>query len=334
MQGGLNGKTYETQAPVTGSVALGERLVSAHGDGCLRLFRGGELERAVSAHSGVILDIARVDDQSVVTGGEDGRCLYVDVDGGIKSITDFDRRWVDCVACHKGAGYFACSAGREVRLVDFRGNQSQAISHPSTVSDLAFDSKGERLAVTHYGGVTIWRLADLDEEPLRLEWTGSHLAVSWSPDDQYLVTAMQENALHGWRLRDQLHMAMSGYSSKPRSLAWVGDKPHLATSGADQLIFWPFDAPEGPMGQTPLSINYRGEAQVACVNAMDGLPMVFAGLEDGTVILAEPEEAPRALLLRGPTGSEVTTLVATHDLSHFLVGDDRGGVFVAPLKAS
>lgn len=334
MQGGLEGEMYRTHAPVTGSATLGETLVTAHGDGCLRVFRGTELQRTINGHTGVILDMARWDARSVVTGGEDGRCSLVDVDGDIEPIADFKRLWVDCVACHKGAGYLACSAGRDVRLIRVGGNQVETLPHASTVSDMAFDSKGERLAVTHYGGATIWRLADLDEEPLRLEWTGSHLAVSWSPDDQYLVTAMQENALHGWRLRDQLHMAMSGYSSKPRSLAWVGEKPHLATSGADQLIFWPFDAPEGPMGQTPLSINYRGEAEVTCVHAMDGLPMVFAGLDDGTVILAEPEEAPRALLLREPTGSEVATLAATNDLSHFLVGDDQGGVFVASLKPS
>ena len=53
-----------------------------------------------------------------------------------------------------------------------------------------------------------------------------HGAVTFSPDEKYLVTAMQENALHGWRLRDKGNLAMAGYPAKIKSFTWVGDTPH------------------------------------------------------------------------------------------------------------
>ena len=60
---------------------------------------------------------------------------------------------------------------------------------------------------------------------------------------------MQENALHGWRIRDKADLAMTGYPAKVKSFSWVGDTPHLVTSGADEAICWPFDGKDGPMGR-------------------------------------------------------------------------------------
>ena len=62
---------------------------------------------------------------------------------------------------------------------------------------------------------------------------------------------MQEPTLHGWRLADAKHMRMSGYSARVRSLSWTADGDFLATSGSEQLILWPFDGKDGPMGRQP-----------------------------------------------------------------------------------
>ena len=69
--------------------------------------------------------------------------------------------------------------------------------------------------------------------PEMLEWKGSHLDVTFSPDGRFLVTAMQEPTLHGWRLADGKHMRMSGYAAKVQSMSWSADGKWLATSGAD-----------------------------------------------------------------------------------------------------
>jgi len=56
--------------------------------------------------------------------------------------------------------------------------------------------------------------------PEFLEWAGSHLGVTFSPDNKFLVTTMHESALHGWRLADNRHMRMSGYPGRVRSMSW------------------------------------------------------------------------------------------------------------------
>ena len=66
---------------------------------------------------------------------------------------------------------------------------------------LAFLPKGYRLAAAHYNGVSLW-FPNADATPQLLEWKGSHLDATVSPDGRFLVTSMQENALHGWRLAD------------------------------------------------------------------------------------------------------------------------------------
>ena len=111
-----------------------------------------------------------------------------------------------------------------------------------------FAPKGYRLALSHYNGASLW-FPNSSEAPQVLEWKGSHLDVMWSPDGRFVVTSMQENAMHGWRVSDSKHMRMSGYPAKPRSLSWSPDGNWLATSGAEACVVWPFDGKDGPIGQ-------------------------------------------------------------------------------------
>ena len=106
-------------------------------------------------------------------------------------------------------------------------------------------------------GVTLW-FPNLEAKPESLEWKGSHLDVAWSPDGRFVVTTMQENALHGWLLQpERRDMRMTGYPAKTRSLSWSHDGQWLATSGADAVILWPFGSKEGPMGKAPRECGVR-----------------------------------------------------------------------------
>ena len=98
--------------------------------------------------------------------------------------------------------------------------------------------------------MTLW-FPNMAAKPEFLEWAGSHLAVIFSPDNKFLVTAMHEPALHGWRLADNRHMRMSGYPGRVRSMSWSAGGKALATSGADTVIVWPFASKDGPMGKEP-----------------------------------------------------------------------------------
>lgn len=325
------GMRIETGAYVTAALALGETVVAAHGDGRLRLFSGDAAPLEVAAHRGGILAMARDGETSVVTGGDDGRFCSVSLDGAVQELADFGSRWVDSVAAHGPAGLRACSVGRTVHVWSSDDGKAESFEHPSTVGGLAFDGKGRRLAVAHYGGVTLWERGERRWRSKKLVWAGSHIGVTWSPDDRYVVTVMQENALHGWRLRDKADMQMVGYPAKPLAFDWAGDAPHLATSGADQAICWPFDGKSGPMGRDPLCIAYGGKQLTTCVRALPGQQAVLAGFQDGAVLACDLEEGASSLLVRGTTGVEVTAIVVTSSLSRILIGDAGGGLVWAPL---
>ena len=88
---------------------------------------------------------------------------------------------------------------------------------------------------------------------------------------------MQEPTLHGWRLVDAKHMRMSGYSARVRSLSWTADGDFLATSGSEQLILWPFDGKDGPMGRQP-KLQAPSPARVSVVACHPRQPVVGGGL--------------------------------------------------------
>ncbi len=322
------GLTIETGAPVTGAVTAGEAVAVASGDGAVRFFRHEGAPSVTQAHDGAVLCLA-ADADHVLTGGDDGRFLRISPDGQVEEIADFGSRWVDCVAARHGQR--ACSSGKTVHVWR-KGEASPAsLDHVSTVGGLAFDAKGRRLAAAHYGGATVWARGERRWKPSKLVWKGSHCAVSFSPDSKYLVTAMQENALHGWRLRDKGHMTMQGYPAKVKSLAWAGDAPHLVTSGADEAICWPFDGKDGPMGRAPLCVAHGGKRLATCVQPLGKENAVLAGFQDGAVLLAELDEAREPTVVRGSTGSEVTAIATAGSLSHVLIGDAKGSVLWAAL---
>ncbi len=324
------GTRFEFGAPVTGAVATGGAVAAGFGDGKVRFFHPGQATVVVEAHRGVVLCMA-ADGDHVLTGGDDGRLLRISAAGDIEEIAGFGSRWVDCVAASHGRR--ACSSGCKAHVWLPGRGAATVLEHASTVGGLAFDAKGGRLAVSHYGGATIWERGDRRWKPTRLFWKGSHGGVSFSPDGKYLVTAMQENALHGWRLRDKGDLAMAGYPAKIKSFAWVGDTPHLATSGADEAICWPFDGKDGPLGRSPVCVAHGGKQLATCVRALPGERAVFTGFRDGSVLLAELDETKDAIVIRGSTGAEVTAIAVSGSLSHLLVGDVRGHLLWAPLWA-
>jgi WD40 repeat protein len=150
-----------------------------------------------------------------------------------------------------------------------------------------------RLAIAHYNGATLW-FPNAQAAPETLEWKGSHLDVTFSPDGKFLITSMQEPMLHGWRLVDGKHMRMSGYSARVRSMGFTADGRWFATSGSEQLILWPFQSKDGPMGKGPRMLVPIGQkcVAVACHPKKD---VVATGFEDGMILLVRLEDGAEIL---------------------------------------
>jgi len=317
-------------------VALGMGVTSVHFLGPRAAFVGGEENVAfvdakgeittVAVHGGGILSTAS-DGKRLIMGGDDGKVVALDAKGEVTLLaTDPKRRWIDAVALHAD-GAFAWSAGKTATVKSGK-NEEKSLEVPSTVGGLAFAPKGLRLAVAHYGGVSLW-FPNAQAAPEMLAWKGSHLDVVFSPDGKFIVTAMQESTLHGWRLADAKDMRMSGYSAKVRSMAWTADGKWLATSGSEQLIMWPFGSKDGPMGKQPrMLIPYDKRAvAVACHPSQE---VVAVGFEDGLVMLSRLEDGAE-ILVKKPGAAPVSALAWNATGSKLAFGTEDGEAGIVDL---
>jgi WD40 repeat protein len=318
-------RAVKAGAPVVGVHFIGGVPVFVLGDEAL-LFAHEDGEKRVPAHAGAIL--ASVGDgKRILTGGDDGRVVETNAQGEAREVAaDPKKRWIDQLALASD-GSFAYSAGKTA-YVQPRNGETRSMEAPSTVAGLAFAPKGFRLAVAHYNGVSLW-FPNSQAAAEKLEWKGSHLAVGFSPDGRFIVTAMQEPTLHGWRVADGKHMRMSGYSARVRSFGWSADGAYLATSGSEQLILWPFDGKDGPMGKQPMMLAPM-QARVSMVACHPKQPVVATGYADGLVLLVRSADGAE-VVARRPGGSAVTALEWDRESERLGFGTEDGEAGVVSL---
>jgi WD40 repeat protein len=282
----------------------------------------GEVSK-VAIHGGAIL-CAASDGKRIVTGGDDGKVVALDAQGEVTVLaTDAKRRWIDNVALHPD-GAVAWSVGK-VAFVRAPKGEEKFFEVPSTVGGLAFAPKGLRLAIAHYNGVSLW-FPNMAANAEVLEWAGSHLGVTFSPDNKFLVTTMHEPALHGWRLADSKHMRMTGYPARVRSISWSAGGKGLATSGADTVIVWPFASKDGPMGKEPAMLAPL-KARVTMVACHPKQDILAAGYSDGTILMVRMTDGAE-ILVRANKGQPVAALAwnAKGTLLAFADGEGDAGL--------
>lgn len=320
---------YGPGEPVQAAAFLGDVPALARDDGHVTLGMPGNV-RAVAAHPEAAILCSAPFGARLVTGGDDGRVVAISGDGRLETLYDAKGKWIDALAT-RDDGAIAWAIGKSVTARDPKGGEKQA-TFASTARGLAFAPKGYRVAIAHYNGASLW-FPNSEAPPEPYEWKGSHLAVTFSPDGRFLVTAMQENALHGWRLADRANMRMSGYPSKVRSLAWSPDGDWLATSGADSCVLWPFRDKDGPMKKPPLEVAMR-KAKISKVAFHPKLPLLAIGYEDGWVMTCRIADNTE-LLVRRPDDARdpVTALAWSGDGKRLLFGTAGGEAGLLTLPA-
>ena len=262
----------------------------------------------VEAHDG--LTVATRHGGAMLTGGEDGRVRLVRPGRELETLHE-GGDWIDALASGP-RGLLGWSVGRRLHVrADGTGH---VLDFERAVEGFCFAPKGARVFAARHGAVEA--RYPLGGAARSYAWEGAHLSASLSPDGAFLVSMLQENALHGWRLADDVDMAMRGYPSKVRDLSWSswrkGDR-WLATAGASCAVLWPFDrGPErargpGPMGREPVLLGERADTltcAVACHPA-DGATAI--GYRDGLILFARHEDGAE-IVLRRPAEGAVTTL--------------------------
>ena len=325
------GNAHDLSAPVVAAAFAGGMAGFALGDGTVRFASGPEW-RTVPAHGGAVLCLAAHPVAGFLSGGDDGRLNRIGPDGAVLEIAKFGSKWVEHLAVFVGkAPLFAAAAGKNLHLFNGDGTPLRTLAHPSTVTGLAFDPKGKRVAAAHYNGASLWFTGSSSETPRRLEWKGSHLGVAIHPAGEALVTGMQENALHGWTLPEGKHMRMSGYPAKPDSFGFTRSGRWLVTAGADAAVLWPFFG-GGPMGKPPLELAGGDGTIIKRVACHPEHEVFAAGFDNGTVVLADIAKE-RILPVCGPGRGSVTALAWNGSGSHLALGTENGFAAIVDFSA-
>ena len=295
------------------------------GDGSLRLVPPGGAAgtwATAAAHDGAVLSLCPDARDGFLTGGDDGRLVRTAADGTVTELAGFGAmKWVEHVAAHE-SGLRAATVGKRLHLYDAKGAALKTLVHPSAVGGIAFDAKGKRIAASHYNGASLWFVGAKEDKARLLDWKGSHAGIAVSPDGTHVVTAMQENALHGWRLADSQHMRMSGYPSKTRSMGFTARGRWLATSGADSIVIWPFFG-GGPMGKAPTELAGGDGVICSAVACHPQHEVVAAGFADGLVLLAEIGSG-KVVPVAPPGNGGISALAWNAAGSHLAFGTETG----------
>jgi WD40 repeat protein len=301
--------------------------IFALGDGTVR-FDGGE---TVQAHDGAVLSACvHPLGEGLLTGGDDGRLVWSRASGP-EEIARIPGRWIDAVAASPESRLIAFAAGRELHVRDAADPAfARTFLHEKSVSDVAFDPKGRRIAAATYGGAWLWYARIAEQKAQVLKWAGSHVGLAWSPDGKFLMSSMQENQLHGWRVADDKNLKMGGYPGKVKSLAFLSKGAMLATSGANGVVIWPFAGPAGPLGKQAAEIGFDQSAMVARVASTPASNRVAAGLDDGRVWVCDLTNQ-KIDMLKAEKGVAISALAMSADGKRLAWGDEDGGAGVIEL---
>lgn len=283
--------------------------------------------RSHSVHDGAILSIAAdVTRHGILTGGDDGLLASLDAVAGESSeVANFGMmKWVEHVLAipDAKAPVRAAVVGRTLTILDGHGKVLRRLAHPSAVTGIATDAKGRRIAASHYNGVSVWFARSDQAKPQSLEWKGSHIGVAVHPGFEAVVTSMQENSLHGWKMPDASHMRMSGYPAKSESIGFIRSGRWLATSGAESIILWPFFG-GGPMGKAPLELAGGDSMLVRRIACHPEHEVVAAGFADGMVVVADVGRE-RILPVAAPGRGAVSALGWSPDGALLAFGTESG----------
>jgi WD40 repeat protein len=271
-------------------------------------------------HDGLLAAAPTIDARRLISSGEDGKVVALSTGGHAEILAEIGRKWITSVAA--GPQDAVAFASGRIAFVRFADGKLREIAHPRSVEGIAFAPKGMRIAVARYNGATL-HFPAAEGKPVEFEWAGAHTGIAFSPDGNFLVTTMQEHALHGWKLSDGRHMRMSGYPAKVKRFSWSAKGRWLATSGAPAAIVWPFQGKDGPMGKAPLELGTRGDSMVTCVACHPADDIAAIGYSDGMVLAVRFADR-RELLLRRPGKGAVTAMAWDADGTRVAFGSDAG----------
>ncbi len=320
----LTAIAYKFDAPVNAVAYTRDASAYAYGlgNGNIHIVSGDE-RKTVKAHTGAVPVIKPYDENRFISLSDDGTLKIISADGSIADFADFKGAWTESMDAHK-SGAVAVAVGNKVHLWTSETAEVRIIGpHDGQVNSVCFSADGLGLAAAHRNGVTLWAWPQFEPQPFVLPWKGAHLAVTVSSDKRWVVTAMQEGALHMWNTALKRDYQMRGYWTKPTSMVWSADKKWLGTSGSETVIIWPFDK-MGPEGREPLQLGWSNATFVTAMAAHPTDNVMAAGFADGAVVMIDLA-SKKAFSATAPSGHAVTALAFSPSGDSLIAGSANGG---------
>lgn len=313
---GLVATEYDVGENVLGVAALSYGVLSALGDGRVVLVGEG---RTLTEHDGAASRLLALDPDRAISAGQDG-AIFLHAKAGASPLRSGDGEWVNALDYSQSRDLIAVASGDRVELIGPHGRVGWLAGHESTVTGVAFSPDGHSLAASRYDGISVWSVGDAKPATM-LEWKGSMIGVSWSPDGRYIAGATQDRELHVWDMLSGKDYRLGGFETKIRGIDWTADSSHLVTSGADVITAWPING--GPGAFPPEEIGFAYGSRVTCVAAGGGLDKIAGGFSNGAVLIGNARTGEAAIA--GAPGEEPVEAVAWNAAQTRLCFGDRGG---------
>lgn len=304
----------------------GALLAAGTASGQLSVFdaASGALTHTKLAHEGGVLALA-FGRSALASSGQDGHARLWDARTGSQTAAlAGGAGWVSHLQWTPDGKRLAIAAGRQVKLFDEQGKTVQQWQAKAGINGLAFNAVGGLLAASAGAEVLLWRAADggLDRT---LKWVSTLINAHWSPDGRVLAAGSIDKSVHFWRAGTWLDSKMGGYAKKPQVLAWTADSKHLATTGEDAIIVWPFIG-KGPEGVRPLQLLHHLRAPEVLA-AHPKKPLLLSGSPDQSLALWDLKQGEAAQGFA--TMSAAITALAFHPALSLAYATDANGQLAA-----
>ena len=277
----------------------------------------------------------------LATGGQDGCVRFWDAATG-KQIAEvkLGNAWVEHLAWQqiqrtedgRQRTDFLLFAAAGKKLVAL--NSDGSIAHtfpdaPKTISALAASPSSvlrplsSVLAAACFGHVVVWDAATFAAQK-ELPYGNAIYALTWSPDNRWLIAGCHDNAVHLWVPAEDLELHMSGYETRLKELSFSPDSKWLATGGGRDACVWDCTG-AGPEGREPLLLPHN--ARVCALAFQHHSDLLAAGSANGEFTLWSPSRKnPMVAEVRMP--SAATKFDWRADDTLLAVGTEKGQVFV------